>query len=113
MVFNPDIYRSIKPEESEGFVSVKEIRDARENVNAALQGATIDQIPSPPNEANDHRARLEVYMSIKALTEQVGVVTETLDQLIQVQGALMQQAAEKEASPGQKVNLKSGGVSQV
>lgn len=112
-MINPDIYRSIKPEESEGFVSVKEIRDARENVNAVLQGATLDQVPSPPNEDNDHRARLEVYMSIKALTEQIGVVTETLDQLIQVQGALMQQAAEKEASPGQKVNLKSGGVSQV
>ncbi len=103
---NPDIFRNIKPQESEGFVSVKEIRDARENANAAIQGATIDQVPHPPTPDDDHRAKIEVYGSIQALGEQIGQVNETLAQLIQVQAALMQQVQEKQATPGQKVNLK-------
>ncbi len=102
---NPDIFRNIKPEESEGYVSVKEIRDARENADAAVQGATIDQLPHPPNPDDDHRAKIEVYSSIQKMGEQIGQVNETIAQLIQVQAALLQQVMEKQATPGQQVKL--------
>ncbi len=104
---NPEIFRNIKPEESEGFVSVAELRAAEGNVQAAL---TNQQIPSPPEEGQDHVARLEVYGSIKRLLEQAGQVSDTLDQLIQIQAQLLQQVQEKQASPGQSVNLSKGGV---
>ena len=108
---NPEIFRNIQPEESQGFVSVAEIRAAKANVDAALQGG--QEIPSPPAEGQDHVARLEVYGSIQQLLKQAGQVSDTLEQLIQMQAALLQQVQEKQSTPGQKVNLQKGGVSTV
>lgn len=99
---NPDVFRNIKPEESEGFVSVQQIRQAKENVNAALTG---QQVPYPPSEADDHVAKLEVYTSIQALLQQAGQVSDVLEQLIQIQSALLQQLQEKNTESGKQVKL--------
>lgn len=107
---NPDIFRNIKPEESQGFVSVAEIRAAKQNVEAALEGK---QIPSPPEEGQDHVARLEVYGAIQQLLQKANQTSEILEQLIQVQSALLQQVQEKQSTPGQTVKLNKGGVKQV
>lgn len=99
---NPDVFRNIKPEESEGFVSVQQIRQAKENVNAAITG---QQIPYPPTKSDDHVAKLEVYTSIQQLLKQAGQVSDMLEQIIQVQMALLQQAQEKNTEAGKTVNL--------
>lgn len=101
-ITNPEVFRNIKPEESEGFVSVQQIRQAKENVNAALQGG---QPPFPPSQEDDHVAKLEVYTSIQGLLAQAGQISDTLEQLIQMQSALLQELQEKQATPGQPVKL--------
>ena len=100
---NPDIFRNIRPEESQGFVSVQQIREAKDNVNAALTGA---QIPFPPKPTDDHVAKLEVYSSIKSLLDQAGQISDALNQLIQVQMALLQEIQEKQDRVGSQVKLK-------
>lgn len=104
---DPEIFRSLKPEESEGFVSVAEIRAAKANVEASLQGA---QPPSPPQEGQDHVARLEVYSSIQKILQELGQVSDTLNQLIQIQGALLQAEQEKQPTPGLELKLGKSGV---
>ena len=104
---NPDVFRNIRPEESEGFVSVQQIRQAKENVNAALTGQPI---PYPPSESDDSVAKLEVYTAIQQLLQQAGQVSDVLEQLIQIQSAILQQLQEKNAQPGQQVKLSKGGV---
>ena len=93
---DPDVFRRIKPEESEGFVLVKEMRDARENVNAALAGG---QPPHLPAEGQDHKARLEVYSGFDELLQGMGttVAGQIIQQLIQAQAALLQAEMEKES----------------
>lgn len=99
---NPDVFRNIKPEESQGFVSVQQIREAKENVNAALTG---QQVPYPPKEGDDHLAKLETYTSIRDLLAQAGQVSDVLEQLIQIQTALLQAVQEKQATPGNQPKL--------
>lgn len=103
---NPDIFRNIKPEESEGFVSVKEIREAKANVEAALTQPPGTPVPFPPAPTNDHLARLEVYTAIKGLLDKAGQVSDTLEQLIQIQSALLQEVQAKQETPNQTVSLK-------
>jgi hypothetical protein len=103
---NPDIFRNIKPEESQGFVSVQQIREAKKNVEVALTQKPGSPLPFPPKPEDDHVAKLEVYTSIKTLLDQAGQISDALNQLIQIHMALLQQIQEKEANVGQKVNLK-------
>ena len=107
---DPEIFRKIKPEESQGFVSVQQIREARQNVDAALQG---QQVPFPPKQEDDHVAKLEVYSSVKKLLEMAGQVSDMLEQLIQIHSALLQELQKKESTPGQIVNLKKPTVETV
>jgi len=107
---DPEIFRSIKPEESEGFVSVAELRAAEQNVQAALKGKPP---PSPPEEGQDHRARLEIYNAINNLLKQAEQQSEILSQLIQIQSALLQAQQDKEASPGTRPKFKQGGVEKI
>jgi hypothetical protein len=100
---DPDIFRNIKPEESMGYSSNQQLSQARENVNAAL---TNQQIPFPPQEGDDHIAKLTIYTEIQQLMQKMGQVSDVLEQLIQMQGALLQQVQEQQAQEGQKVNLK-------
>jgi len=107
---NPDVFRHIKPEESQGFASVAELRSAKDNVNAALQGAP--QVPSPPAPGQDHAARLEIYTEIQNIIQQgekTGVIPQNshamalLQQLIQIQGALLQEEQDEKAGAGKKI----------
>lgn len=94
---NPDVFRSIKPEESQGFVSVSEIRAAKQNVEQIL--AANPQIPSPAEPGQDHMARLETYETIAKLIESVGE-TEALirlRELIQQHVALMEEEMQTKA----------------
>ena len=108
---NPDVFRNIKPEESQGFVSVAEVRAAKDNVNAALAG---QQPPSPPAEGQDHRARLEMYGEVKQILDSINHTSDILEQLIQMQMAVMEADKSKEAEPGKLMsNLKPFGMNGV
>jgi hypothetical protein len=99
---DPEIFRNIKPEESMGFVSVEQLKEAQANVQAAITG---QQIPYPPKMEDDHRAKIETYSSIQQLLQQMGQMSDLLNQLIQVHSALIQELQSKEATPNSKVNL--------
>jgi len=104
---NSQIFRNIKPEESHGFVSVSEIRAAKDNVNAALAGNP--QIPSPPEIQQDHMARLEIYTEIAGIVGEVAPdsqAVQILQQLIQIHTALLEELQKQEAKPGVNVGLK-------
>lgn len=100
---DPDIFRNMKPEESQGYSSNQQLMQARDNVNAALSGQPI---PNPPAETDDHSAKLSIYTEIQMLMKKMGQQSDVLDQLIQAQAALMQQQQEQQANPGQKMSLK-------
>jgi hypothetical protein len=110
---NPEIFRNIKPEESQGFVSVAEIRAAQANVEAALQGS--DQIPSPPQEGQDHVARIEVYSTIMQTIKELGdtLASQIMTQLIEIHQALLQAEQQKQPQAGQSIKLPKGGVRTV
>ena len=99
---DPEIFRNIRPEESQGFVSVQQMRQAKENVNAALMG---QRIPYPPQANDDHRAKLEVYTTIQQLLQKAGQVSEALNQLIQIHATLIQELQKKQAKPGEVIKL--------
>lgn len=92
-VRDPDIFRKLRPEESEGFVSVKELKEARENVKALMAGG---EPPIPPQQGQDHRAKIEAYASIAEL----GVAEELLqklDQLIALHEQLLEEEMQKQS----------------
>lgn len=99
---DPDVFRNIKPEESMGFVSVEQLKEAQQNVQAAITG---QQIPFPPKMEDDHTAKIETYSSIAQLLQAMGQVSDMLNQLIQIHSALLQEIQSKEATPGKAVNL--------
>lgn len=103
---DPEIYRNIRPEEAMGFSSNQQLMAAKGNVEAALRGQPI---PTPPQITDDHRAQLTIYTTISNLLKEAGQVSDTLEQLIQIHQALMQQIAEKEGGTG-AVKLSKGGV---
>ena len=100
---DPEIYRGIKPEESQGYVKVAEIRNAKANVLSALQGNP--NVPVPPAPGQDHTAHLETYTTIQQLIQSMGdtIANKILTGLIQAHQALMQQEQEKQASPNLRV----------
>ena len=99
---DPDVFRNIKPEESMGFVSVQQLREAQANIQAAVTG---QQIPYPPKEEDDHRAKIETYMGVAQIMQQMGQINEVLNQLIQIHGAILQELQKKEAQPGAAVKM--------
>ena len=104
---NPDVFRRIKPEESQGFVSVAEVRNAKANVQAALSGQPV---PVPPAEGQDHMAHIETYETILQLVAPIAPDSpgvQALTQLIQMHQALLQAIMDKEATPGKPVELNS------
>jgi len=100
---DPDIFRMIKPEESEGFASVQQLRIAQGNIEAIMHG----QQAQPPSEGDDHAAQLAVIQPILKLLEEAGQqqtqAFEALSQLVQVQAAMLQEKQDKEANVGQQV----------
>jgi hypothetical protein len=114
---NPSIFRKIKPEESQGFASVAELRAAGDNVKAALAGSP--QIPSPPAPGQAHAARLEVYGQFAPVLEELAKngnidpnspAIQILMQIIQAQQAMLEDEMSKEANPGQTMSKKMFGA---
>jgi hypothetical protein len=99
----PDLFRNIKPEESMGFVSVQQLKQAQANAQAAIQGA---EIPFPPQVTDDHRVKLETYSSVLGLVNAMGQTSDMLEQLIQIHQLLIQQLQEKGTNPPQQQNIK-------
>jgi hypothetical protein len=107
---NPDVFRRIKPEESQGYVSVAEVRNAKANVQAALAG---QEPPVPPAEGQDHLAHIETYQSILDIVgEQApdSPAVQMLTQLIQIHTALLEEIRKKEANVGDTVDMKQYGI---
>lgn len=96
---NPDIFRHIKPEESQGFASVQQLRQAKTNVGAVLTGKPA---PVPPSMEDDSAAKLEIYSFIAQLLGQGGKSSPMLNQLIQTQQAIAQAQQEKQTQTGNK-----------
>jgi len=99
---DPEVFRNIRPEESEGFVAVAELKQARENVKALMASAETGevQLPFPPGPGQDHRARIESYATIAELgaNEQLFML---LDQLIKIHEQLLEEEMKKESpQPG-------------
>lgn len=107
---DPEIFRGIKPEESQGFVSVQQIREAKANVDSALKGTPVQ---FPPKPEDDHVAKLEVYTAISDLLKQAGQISDVLEQLIMLQTQLLQAVQEKEGQANQPIKLAKGGVFEV
>jgi len=102
---NPDVFRAIKPEESQGFVSVQQLREAKQNTLVALTGQ--GQIV-PPQPTNDHNAQLEIYTTIQQHLQLEGRNSQMLDQLIQIQAMMLQEQMDKEGGQvGQQIKPKS------
>lgn len=100
---DPDIFRTIKPEESEGYASVQQLRLAQGNVEAALHGQPLQ----PPQPNDDHATQIAVYQPILKLLQEAGQqqteAFQALAQLIQVQSAMLQEQQDKQANVGQQV----------
>jgi hypothetical protein len=103
---DPEVFRSIRPEESMGFVHVKDLRDAQANTQAALAGQPP---PVPPAEGQDHNAHMAMYGSIGQLVSEMGdsIAKKILEALMQAHAVLADEKQKKEAPKGgQAVNLK-------
>jgi len=111
---DPEIFRKIKPEESEGFVSVQQMKQAQANVQAALSG---QDLPAPPNMEDDHKAKVAVYAPIVQLLQQVGQAqsqaVQILSQLMQLHQAMMAELEKKNARPNKPIDLKKPSVAMV
>lgn len=103
---DPNIFRSIKPEESQGYASVQQLRFAQQNVEAIMHG----QPPQPPQETDDHQAQIAVYQPILQLLGEAGQqetqAFQILQQVISVQSQMLQDQQEKNANPGQQLRPK-------
>lgn len=100
---DPEIFRSIKPEESMGFSSNQQLLQAKDNVNAALTG---QQLPHPPTPTDDHNAKLTIYTEIQSLLAMAQQQSDAINELVQIHMALMQEIQAKEGNVGQSVTLK-------
>ena len=100
---DPEVFRGIRPEESEGFASIAELRAAQANVLATFQGQPP---PSPPEPGQDHRTRIEVMGSIAQIMQATGQekLAAALQQIVLLQQQLLQAEEEKEnPKSGQQV----------
>lgn len=103
---DPNIFRTIKPEESMGYSSNQQLKIAESNVQAAMHGQPV----RPPQEGDDHGAQMYVYQSISQLLQEAGqqqtAAFQQLSQLIQATAAMMQEEQDKQATPGQRMTAK-------
>ena len=103
---DPNIFRSIRPEESQGYASVQQLRQAQANVEAVMHG----QPPQPPQPTDDHQAQIAVYEPILKLLGEAGQQNtpafQMLAQLIQIQATMAQELQDKQANPGQQLRPK-------
>jgi len=98
----PDLFRNIKPEESMGFVSMQQLKEAQANVQSSITGK---ELQFPPKMTDDHKVKLEVYSNISQLLKAMGQASDMLEQLIKTHQLLIQQLQEKGTNPPQMVKL--------
>lgn len=100
---NPEIFRKIKADESQGFVKATDMLEAGQNVTSALAGQPP---PHPPQMGQDHRARLFVYNEILQLISELGdsPAKQMLERLVMAQEALAKEEEEKAGKPGATVS---------
>ena len=96
---DPNIFRNLSPEESKGFVSVQQMEEAQQNVQAAITGQPI---PFPPTEEDDSNAKLRVYTQIQQILKMQGQQNQVIEVLIAQQTAILQALQEKETTGGNK-----------
>lgn len=96
---DPDIFRSIEEDESQGYASINELTVAYQNVQAILSG---QEPPSPPEEGQDHRVRLAVYQASAQLAQQLGnaQAVQAIQQLIQIQSTVAEEESQKQNPKG-------------
>jgi hypothetical protein len=108
---DPEVFRNIKPEESQGYASIQQLQQAKANVMSSVTGQPLQ---FPPQPTDDHAAKLDIYTTVQGILKMAGQVSDTLDQLIQIHTALLQAIQEKQATPGNKVSgLKKPSVQTV
>jgi hypothetical protein len=91
---DPEAFRNLRPEESQGFASVAELKAAEANIKAILSGQPL---PSPPAEGQSHVTRIGAYDSQRQILALQGQVNEILEQLIMVQMQLAEQESKQKA----------------
>ena len=99
---DPDVFRNMKPEETMGYASIEQLKEAEANTQAAIGG---QQLPFPPKPEDDHQTKIGIYTSINDLLTQLGQQCDMLVQLIQVHTAILQQMQEKEATPNTQLKF--------
>ncbi len=103
---DPDVYRTIKPEESMGYSSNQQLIIAEKNVQAIMHG----QPPTPPQPGDDHQAQMRIYSGIAQLLQEAGQqqtqAFQALQQLIQVQASMLQEEQDKQAGVGKQMGAK-------
>ena len=108
---DPEIFRNIRPEESQGFASVAELRAAEANVQAIRAGQP--QLPSPPQEGQDHETRIGVYRSASQIVEDQ-ILIQQLQELVFIQQQLLGAESQKKSPrTNSQVNLPSPSVERI
>lgn len=107
---DPDIFRHIKPEESQGFASVQQLRQAKTNVASALTGKPPQ---FPPTMQDDSAAKLEIYSFVAQLLSQGGKSSVLLNQLIQTQNAIAEAQKQGQTQTGNKPKKAAGKIKPV
>jgi len=109
-IMDPEIFRQIRPEESDGFASIAELRSAKENISAAMSG---EPLPSPPAAGQDHRTRLEIYAGIATLLVQLQQESQVLNELILLQQQIMQEEEDKQQPRTPRAGVRPAGKKNV
>lgn len=99
---DPEAFRNLRPEESQGFAPVAELRAAEANLQAIISG---QQLPSPPDKGQNHQTRLGVYVAQKQILALQGQMSEVLDRLIQIQMQIAEEETQEQA-PRSNTQLK-------
>jgi hypothetical protein len=81
------VFETLKPQDTQGYASVEQIKEAQANVASVLTGQNI---PFPPQETDDHRAKLEIYGLVDAIMTAMGQQNEAIQQLIQAHSQVQQ-----------------------
>jgi len=100
---NPEIFRQIEPQESMGYASIQQLREAEQNIISTISQG---QIAIPPQEGDDHRVKLEIYTVFNQLLQALNQKADVLEQLIVLQQSLLEQEMAKEGKP--ETPLKQG-----
>ena len=99
---DPDIFRSIKPEEKMGFASIQQLQEAQQNVMSVIYKG---QIATPPKEEDDHRIKLQIYTMVSELLKGLKQDSQALQQLIIMQQSMMEQMQAKEGQAEKPIQL--------